>query len=252
MKTIKRLLRNQLQRMGYEVYNTRLPSVYSEDLLSTYHNHSFINDLRFQTAYERAKQANDGADHKMRWRAHVAFWASGNAFKLPGAVVECGVSTGFLMSGIMQMHDWNALDKDCYLFDTFSGIDPKYASESERGTDRMSWYGDLNEQRTRQNFAEFQRVHFVVGPVPDTLGEVDVPEVCYLSLDMNNTVPEIAAFRHFWPRMVPGGWVVLDDYAYSGYAEQYAAFNKLGDEMGFSIVGLPTGQGLIQKPPRMP
>lgn len=238
---MKKFLRRLAERFGYEIYNRNHPMVFSEDLLSTYHNRSFIDDPKFQRAYSRAREANDGVDHKIRWRAHMAFWASEQALRLPGAVVECGVSTGFLMSGIMQKHDWNALGKTCHLFNTFTGLVPEYVSEAEAEDGRLERYDKLQEDRV------LERVEFVVGPVPDTLDGAGVGDVCYLSLDMNSTVPEIAAFRYFWPKMVPSAWVVLDDYAYSGYDAQHHAFNALAAELGFSILTSPTGQGLIQK-----
>lgn len=48
----------------------------------------------------------------------------------------------------------------------------------------------------------------------------------------NCTAPEIAAITHFWSRITPGGFTVLDDYAYSGYEEQYEAFNEFAAARG--------------------
>ena len=249
MGFVKSTLRRVLNRLGYDLYNRNHPAIYSEDGFSTYHNHTFVNDPKFVAAYDRALKANDGIDHNMRWRAQVAFWVASQAVKLPGAFVECGVNTGFIMSGIMQQNQWNDLGKDCFLFDTFGGLDERFVSDTEALDGRLAGYANINETKTRENFAEFDRVHFVVGAVPETLTQVDIPQVCYLSLDMNCTIPEIEAFRHFWPRVVPGGWVVLDDYCYAGYDEQHYAFNTLAEELGFQILALPTGQGLVQKPP---
>lgn len=248
MGIMKSTLRRVVHGLGYDLYNRNYPKTYSEDGLSTNHNHSFVDDPTFLAAYSRALEANDGIDHKMRWRAHIAFWAASHAARLPGAFVECGVNTGFIMSGIMQQNGWNDLGKDCYLFDTFGGLDERFVSAGEASDGRLEGYKNLSEQRTRENFAEFDRVHFVVGAVPETLVQVDIPQVSYLSLDMNCTIPEIEAFRYFWPRVVPGGWVVLDDYCYSGYEEQHFAYNALAEELDFRIMTLPTGQGLVQKP----
>ena len=248
MKPLKTFARKTLKSMGYETYNLKLPNVFSEDGLTTYHNHSFTEDPAFLAAYGRSRQVIGGADHHIRWRAHVAFWAAGHAARLPGAFVECGVASGFLMAGIMQRTDWNALGKHCYLCDTFAGLDPRYVSDHEAADGRLDRYSDLRVDKVTKEFEEFERVHFVVGPVPDTLPQVEAEEICYLSIDMNATVPEIAALRHFWPKLTPGGMVVLDDYSYSGYEEQHFAFNALAEELGFSILCLPTGQGLIMKP----
>lgn len=247
MKFIKQVIRGALKSMGYEVYNTKLPYVYSEDGLSTYHNHSFIHDADFQAAYARAREAIDGEDHKMRWRVHVALWVASQVIDLDGDFVECGVSRGFLTSAIMQYLNWNKLGRDFYLFDTFAGLDPRFVTESEAEDGRLERFAGLRLDRVQENFAEFENVHFVVGAVPETLDEVEINKVCYLSLDMNCTEPEIAALAHFWDRLVPGAIVLMDDYAYSGYEAQNAAFNAFACEKGTQILSLPTGQGIIVK-----
>ena len=244
---LKSIVRQALDRAGYTVYNRRKPHIYSEDGLSTIHVHDFIDRPAFKQAYARAVQAN-GADHHMRWRAHVALWVARQAIDRPGAFVECGVSTGFLASAIMQSLGWNGTDRHFYLFDTWEGLDARYLSEREAGDGRLDWYSTVKYDNVVKNFAEFRNVHMIRGAVPDTLPTADIGEVCYLSLDMNCTAPEIAAIRYFWPKLVPGGFVLLDDYAYSGYEEQHRAFDAFAAAHGVEILSLPTGQGLILKP----
>lgn len=243
---IKRLARRLAERMGYAVYNTRQPHIYSEDGLSTHHNHRFVNDAEFAEAYARGVAANGGHDHMMRWRAHIALWAATQAARLPGDFVECGVSTGFLSSAIMQKLRWNTLNKRFFLFDTWAGLDKRFVSESEAS--RLGWYKTLSYADVEKNFSEFERVSMIKGPVPETLDRAAIDKVAYLSLDMNCTAPEIAAITHFWSRITPGGFIVLDDYAYSGYEEQYEAFNDFAAARGVEIASLPTGQGLLIKP----
>jgi predicted O-methyltransferase YrrM len=76
---------------------------------------------------------------------------------------------------------------------------------------------------------------------------VEIKEVAYLSIDMNIAYPERAAIEHFWPRIVPGGVVVLDDYAFAGYDEQRRSMDEFARHAGVPILTLPTGQGLLIK-----
>ncbi len=55
--------------------------------------------------------------------------------------------------------------------------------------------------------------------------------------------------RHFWDRLAPGGVILMDDYAYVGYESQKHAFDEVAVEWGVLIAALPTGQGLLIKPP---
>jgi len=59
---------------------------------------------------------------------------------------------------------------------------------------------------------------------------------------------QIAAARRLWPLMTLGGVVLLDDYGGGpAYRLQKEAFDALAKELGFHILALPTGQGLIIK-----
>jgi hypothetical protein len=85
--------------------------------------------------------------------------------------------------------------------------------------------------------------------VPATLDLAPVERVCYLSLDMNISYPERAAIEYFWPKMTPGAPIILDDYAWQGYEEQKASMDAFAASVNVGILTLPTGQGLILKPP---
>jgi hypothetical protein len=101
----------------------------------------------------------------------------------------------------------------------------------------------------RRNFAPFPKAVLVRGKVPDTLRSVDIEQVCYLSIDMNIVEPEIAAIEFFWDKLSPGAPVILDDYGWSTYLLQKEAMDRFAEQRGVRILTLPTGQGLLLKPP---
>ena len=94
-----------------------------------------------------------------------------------------------------------------------------------------------------ETFRPFPGVRIVRGIVPDTLSQVTATATCYLSLDMNNTAPEIAAAEHFWDRLVPGGIIVLDYYGWREQINQKIAFDRFADARKINVLSLPTGQG---------
>ena len=247
MRFGKKIRRKILDRLGYMVINRNFPGVFIEDGIVTYHNHSFTEDPRFIEVFDRGNKPHDKA-FMIRWRLHIALWTAAQAINRPGAFVECGTNTGFMMTAIMTWLDWNKTGRTAYLFDTFAGLDPEFTTEAEKAKGRLERYSDQSEASVRRNFEEFSNVEFVVGTIPKTLEDVKIDEVAFLHIDMNAVIPEIAAFRHFWPRMSPGGFVLLDDYAFRGYEAQHKAFTELGEELGFMVMTLPTGQGLVQKP----
>jgi len=106
---------------------------------------------------------------------------------------------------VMQYVDFKSLHKKFYLLDTFSGFEEKYISEEERkrGIGKLAYEECYN--KVVETFKEFKNVEIVKGPVPDLLSLVKAEKVSYLSIDMNNAAPEIAAGEFFWDKLVGGG-----------------------------------------------
>ena len=110
-------------------------------------------------------------------------------------------------------------------------------------------YKECFEQAQR-NFAPFPNARLVRGRVPESLSTVDIPQVCYLSIDMNVAAPEAVALRWFWSRLSPSAPVILDDYCWYGHETQKEAMDDFAASEGVEILALPTGQGLMIKPQR--
>lgn len=212
---------------------------YAEDGLWTYHGHSFVEDPRFAVAYRRAMQAT-GADYCVRWRVHTILWAAQRAAGLDGAFVECGTGRGFMASAICQYLDWG--DRPFYLYDTFLPTFPDERGEQSQSGPAEPVYA-AGPVPVARNFTEWPGVQLVVGKVPDTL--LDTQPVAFLHVDFNHPAAEEAAVRHFWPRLTPGAPMIFDDYGYDGFEAQREAADRLSEELGFSILALPTGQGLV-------
>jgi hypothetical protein len=231
---------------------------YVEDGFISSHNHEFIADSTFLAAYERGLQSGHGVNPGHRWRVHTALWAAQVASMLEGDFVECGVNTGFMSSAIMHYLSWNQHNRRFYLLDTFDGPVGGWFCEEEclqgkveladQARSRGSYCTDV--ARIRMNFSEWDRVHIIQGIVPQTLGQVDSEFIAYLHLDMNQAYPEVKAAEFFWPRLVDGAVILLDDYAYYGYHAQKKAMDEFARSVGVPVLSLPTGQGLMVRPPR--
>lgn len=232
-------------------------SAYCQDGLISIHNHDFVSNPAFQRAYERAIQAG-GHDYNIHWRAHVALWAATSASKLAGDFVECGVNRGFLSSAILHHLDWNKMDRKFYLLDTFQGLDPRFVSEEEKALGVLEHNKHYLEtggyvstvDSVRKNFSEWPNAIIIQGSIPETLPQVRSDAIAYLHLDLNCAPPEVAAIDYFWNRLVPHAFVLLDDYAYSGYEPSKRAMDSFAATKNVPIVSLPTGQGLLMKPPQ--
>lgn len=229
----------------YDRLRLTFKASYREDGLVTTHNCDFISDPDFALAYSSGEkqQPMDG----IRWRTHVALWAGFHAKQLEGDFVECGVNRGFLSKAIMTYLDFASMpERRFFLFDTYSGLVPEMVGPE----DTAAYRNDYEEcyEFVKESFADYANVHIVRGPVPDTLPSANISKVAYLSIDMNCTQPEIDALEYFWPLMVSGGLVVLDDYGFPGHEAQKAGADKVAEFVGVKVLTLPTGQGLLLKP----
>lgn len=261
IRNLKNFIVGFLHRKGYAVLNTKTLSppykTYNQDGLFSVHNCEFLVDPTFIAAYERGMKAAHGKDFCWHWRVHVGLWVAHNSAKLDGDFVECGVGNGFLSSAIMKYLDWDSTGKQFYLLDTFDGINLSYTTEAERNIRNIESenkrakltgvYASSFEDVAR-NFSEWHNVHLIKGSVPESLLECKAKNVSYLHLDMNCSPPETASLNYFWDKLVSGAFVLLDDYAYSGYREQKLGMDTCVAEKGLKVLSLPTGQGLIKIP----
>lgn len=228
---------------------------YDEDGLRSYHNHAFMQDARFCKAYQRGCQA--AKDYGWHWRVHIGLWAAFSASKLAGDFIECGVNRGFLSSAIMDYLDWDQSGKTFYLLDTFEGLDPRYCSEEDikagaiekNEASLANGFYVKSIDSVRENFSEWRNICIIQGSIPETLSQVTCDQIAFLHIDMNCSPPEIAAIEHFWDRLVDGAIVLLDDYAYFGFEPQKLAMDAFARQRNLQIASLPTGQGLLLKPP---
>ncbi|MFH1155447.1 MAG: TylF/MycF/NovP-related O-methyltransferase [Pseudomonadota bacterium] len=227
---------------------------YAKDGLTSYHNHEFENDASFMKAYNRGITAV-GEDYNWQWRVHIGLWAAYTANRLGGDFVECGVNKGFMSSAIMEFLDWDKTGKVFYLLDTFRGIETACLSSSEiedgvaqANSDRISnEFYTTDPGSVIENFSQWKHVKIIVGAIPGTLSQIDSKSVSFVHIDMNCAAPEIEAIEYLWDRVVTGGIILLDDYAYVGYRNQKVAMDKFATARKIAIASLPTGQGLIIK-----
>lgn len=111
----------------------------------------------------------------------------------------------------------------------------------------MPGLGDDLYHEVVERFSTFGNFEVIRGWVPDSF-QIKSPErVSFLHIDMNNVPAEIGALEHLFDRVVPGGIIVLDDYGWNGHEAQAIAEDEFMEKRGYSVLELPTGQGLIFK-----
>jgi len=149
---------------------------------------------------------------------------------VPGALVECGVWRGGSMMAIaLTLLRRGVTDRDLYLFDTFSGMtaptDLDRKPSGERAADLLEtededadvWaIASLDEVREAVLAVGYppERIHFVEGPVEQTLPGNAPGEIGLLRLDTDWYESTKHELVHLYPRLVRGGVLILDDYGF--------------------------------------
>ena len=152
------------------------------------------------------------------------------ARNIPGALVECGVwRGGSMMAAALTLLRRGITDRDLYLFDTFSGMTPPTDLDrkpsGERAADLLEteardadvWaIASLEEVREAVLAVGYppERIHFVEGPVEETLPGDAPGEIGLLRLDTDWYESTKHELVHLYPRLVHGGVLILDDYGF--------------------------------------
>ncbi len=80
-----------------------------------------------------------------------------------------------------------------------------------------------------------------------TLEQTDCGDIAFAHVDINTAAATTRVLDYVWPRIVPGGAVVLDDYGYRGYEDQRVAVDDWSRSALTLPLALPTGQALLFK-----
>ena len=186
-----------------------------------------------------------GFDPNIHFRIHQIIWASQNVRKIPGDIVELGTGTGFSMLALLNFYkNWNSEKKKLYLFDTFSSY--KVDEFGKITSNKSKFYAKVFENK-KKNFNKFKNIHFVKGDIFQTLSKYKKLKISLLHLDLNYAEAEVYALKIFWKNISPGGIIILDDFAYIGRERQSYYISKLSRKLGFNILIVPSGQGIVVK-----
>lgn len=218
--------------------------------LEFFENPKFDDAYQWSANYQFMGQRSPWITTDLRWRAHICAWAAMQAKSLEGDFVECGVDTAVLSGCVIKLLEFQKLDRNFYLFDTYSGIpDVSGMTHHEKGIREFmneKFYTDCFDF-VADKMKDYKNVHLVKGLLPDTLDMLGDRKISYLCVDLNNAPSERAVMERLWGNLVPGAITVIDDYAHKGHEAQYDMWNEFAARHGVMIAALPTSQGLLIK-----
>lgn len=220
----------------------------------------FLEDAKFAAALASIKGSHAYDQYEspdtIAWRLHTLTWAAQSAMRLSGDFVECGVFKGDMAWFVTTMMGDAFRERTFYLYDSFAGFSPELSSAADF-PENSGFYDFANavyraegiEAAVRSRFAQHSNVRITTGFLPATLDQVCPEKIAYLHIDLNSPAAEVACLERLFDRVVPGGVVIFDDYGWDLYRRQKVAEDSFFSSRGYSVLELPTGQGLVVKRP---
>ena len=154
--------------------------------------------------------------------------------KVPGDIVECGVWRGGSMMAVARtLLELDDSSRSLYLFDTFEGmatpgehdlrhdhVRPEVMMVSVLGREdaTMSMWCAASLEDVKQAFSTVgypaDKVHYVKGLVEETIPDSAPEKIAILRLDTDWYESTRHELEHLFPRLTPGGVLILDDYGF--------------------------------------
>jgi len=184
--------------------------------------------------------------------------------RIEGDIVECGVwRGGSMMAAAKTLLSTGDAERHLHLYDTFEGMseptehdhryDGRSAAEMLAATERDApiWaYASLEDVQQAMGETAFpaERIHYYKGKVEETIPEHAPEKISILRLDTDWYESTRHELHHLYPRLVPGGVLLLDDYGWWDGARR--AVDEWLAETKFPLLLLRMDVGrLAVKPP---
>lgn len=199
-------------------------------------------DRQFLADYQRLSPGNAfSQDRKWTLREYVRL-----SNRLTGDLAECGCFQGATAYFMAQASASGTL---C-LFDSFEGISRPGAGDNADDDQIMPWAeGDLSasESVVRHTLESFTNVEYFKGWIPTRFAEVSHRRFRVVHIDVDLYQPTRDSIEFFYPRLVTGGTIVMDDYGLMTCPGARRAADEFARAHGIDILELPTGQGIITR-----
>lgn len=138
---------------------------------------------------------------------------------VPGDLIETGVWRGgasiFMRAALVAYGDDS---RTVWLADSFEGLpppDPRYPADAHLDYSGIS-HLSVSLEDVQQRFARYglldERVRFLEGWFKDTLPTAPVEKLAVVRLDGDLYQSTIDALDALYPKLVPGGFLIVDDY----------------------------------------
>lgn len=139
---------------------------------------------------------------------------------VPGDLIETGVWRGgscIFMKAVLSAYGES--NRKIFVADSFEGLpkpDEKYAADKGDKHHIHSFLA-VSKEQVQENFRKYglldDKVEFLKGWFKDTLPTAPIKQLAIMRLDGDMYASTIDALENLYPKLSPGGFCIIDDYA---------------------------------------
>jgi hypothetical protein len=159
---------------------------------------------------------------------------------LAGDTAECGTWRGG--SSWLICKEIQGSGKEHHAFDSFQGLS---APEPRDGTHFKAGELAVPEEEFRARLKEFDQLRVHAGWIPTRFSDVQGRTFSFVHVDVDLYQPTRDSIEFFYPRLVRGGVLLLDDYGFEICPGARQAADEFFAGKHEPVLELPTGQGLV-------
>jgi len=162
---------------------------------------------------------------------------------IPGDLIETGVWRGgasIFMRAILKAHD--VTDRCVWVADSFQGLPPPNPQQYPADKEDRHHLDDtlrIDVEDVRSNFEKYglldDHVRFLKGLFSETLPKASIKHLAVIRLDADMYESTMDAMVALYPKLSPGGYLIVDDYGYLPACRQaisdYREANQIGDKI---------------------
>ncbi|MFN2499555.1 MAG: TylF/MycF/NovP-related O-methyltransferase [Pyrinomonadaceae bacterium] len=257
MYQAKRVINKIFRTAGFDLRRVRTQASPAKN----YFNYYFETDETFKAIFRDGVRLS-GSPHDpevVHQRMYNAVQFLRHSLDLDGDVAECGAFRG--LSSFMFCYYIRAAKPDFkgegyHIFDSFEGL----SKPGEEDAITSSAYGAVGTycqpagafsgalEAVKATLRDYPTIDYHRGWIPESLVGIPERQYKFVHLDLDLYEPIKGAIEYFYPRMIRGGAVVIDEYAIPRWPGAQKAVDEFCHEHGvITPVALTTGNGVLIK-----
>lgn len=213
----------------------------------------FEIDSNFTSLYKLAQQKTqmEQTDNLSRRERHYVLNQLIEKVSLDGDIAECGCWRGLSAYQIASRIQKRGFKNHFFIFDSFEGLSDFEENDIPLGgiKDKEARKKEFacGEDIVKANLKEFEFIDYKKGWIPERFPETSEHQFSFVHIDVDMYQPILDALEFFYPRMVKGGVIVLDDYGFTYFPGAKKATDEFMKDKNDFFLALASGQAFIIK-----